>query len=393
MQGMTEASSKTDQKKKWMPWGKDKKCKGTDRETERVWQIVPWGCCRFSSSTCLLCYFLSSCSHTHQQGEQPWLYLIPSLYILYHSSFSCVGGQLCSSGHFELYRSVGDCVYVFAVILCLVNVHEQKVNISTGHTCYHKHTHWCNVSLCYWWRKKQLSWCKPIETHMQMNHGNTNNKPRLVTWFWWSKNTQKDELPDRSPELAVTKTQLSLGRNGRRRIWRFRVMFTVDLPSLYASLSWTDQHRQLRCQIITSYTSPEEAHRSLFIPYKHQDMGTLSLFLGLPSHPSSISIFVPFQTSHSLINLLIRNYANDPKKLRERVCVSEGVSVCVLWRACPKKIQPAEKSSSKAVKPSSSRLSSSSTPSWERRQGGGRERRDETQDQRVVALEAAWEKY
>lgn len=31
---------------------------------------------------------------------------------------SCVGEQLCSSSHFELYRSVGDCVCVFVVILC-----------------------------------------------------------------------------------------------------------------------------------------------------------------------------------------------------------------------------------------------------------------------------------
>lgn len=41
------------------------------------------------------------------------------------------------------------------------------------------------------------------------------------------KNTQKHELPSRSPELAVTKTQLSLWRERRMRKWRFRVMFTV----------------------------------------------------------------------------------------------------------------------------------------------------------------------
>lgn len=74
-----------------------------------------------------------------------------------------------------------------------------------------------------------------------------------------AKNTQKHKLPNRSPELAVTKTQLSLGRK-RRRIWRFRVMFTVYFSSLYVSLSWTDQRRQLRCQIITSHTFLGERH-------------------------------------------------------------------------------------------------------------------------------------
>lgn len=45
---------------------------------------------------------------------------------------------------------------------------------------------------------------------------------RLNTWFSWSKNkrhTQTEtELPNRSPELAVTKTQLSLGRKRKMRI-------------------------------------------------------------------------------------------------------------------------------------------------------------------------------
>lgn len=44
--------------------------------------------------------------------------LIPSL-SSHLSSFYCMGGQLCSSSHFELYRSVGDCVCMFAVFFCL----------------------------------------------------------------------------------------------------------------------------------------------------------------------------------------------------------------------------------------------------------------------------------
>lgn len=49
------------------------------------------------------------------------------------------------------------------------------------------------------------------------------------------QNTQthtKAKLPSRSPELVVTKTQLSLGRKRRRRICRFRIVFTDDLLSL-----------------------------------------------------------------------------------------------------------------------------------------------------------------
>lgn len=203
----------------------------------------------------------------------------------------------------------------------------------------------------------------------------TNNKPMFDTWFWWSKiNTQKHQLPNRSPELAVTKTQLSLGRK-RRRIWRFRVMFTVDLSSLYASLSRTDQHRQLGCQIIISHTFLGEAHRSLCISYKHNYFRTLSHSLSVNSQICPPYLFLSLSKSLSLThNFLIRNYANDPKTERKGVRQCGFYSTCTVLSLSQNKIQPTEKSSSKGCQPSSSPLSSSSTPSWERRQRGRRER-------------------
>lgn len=146
--------------------------------------------------------------------------------------------------------------------------------------------------------KNSKSWCKPIEICMQMNHGNTNNKQRLHTWFWWSR--KHSELPNRSPELVVTKTQLSLRRKKRRRVWWFRGMFTVDLSSLFARLSWTDEHRQLGCQIITSHIFLSKAHRSLVVSHKHQYRGTLILFRSPLSHPSPLIYFRPFPSlSHT----------------------------------------------------------------------------------------------
>lgn len=189
-------------------------------------------------------------------------------------------------------------------------------------------------------QKRTCKWTMVTQaTNQDLTHGSDG-----------AKNTQKHKLPNMSPELAVTKTQLSLGRKRRRKIWRFRVLFTVDLSSFSASHSWTDQGRQLGCQIITSQTLFGETHRSLFMSHEHQYMEHFLSFSVLFSHQSSVSIFVPFQTLPLLINLLIRNYANDLKTKRTSVR-QYGVSVRVLWRVCPKKIQPAEKSSSKTVSP------------------------------------------
>lgn len=201
----------------------------------------------------------------------------------------------------------------------------------------------------------------------------TNSKPIFDTWFWWSKiNTQKHQLPNRSPELAVTKTQLSLGRK-RRRIWRFRVMFTVDLSSLYASLTWTEKHRQLGCQIIISHTFLGEAHRSLCISYKQILQNTISLSVNSQICPPYLFLYLSKSLSLTH-NFLIRNYANDPKTDRKSVSQCGCYSTCTVLSLSQNKIQPTEKSSSKGCQPSSSPLSSSSTPSWERRQRGRRER-------------------
>ena len=137
------------------------------------------------------------------------------------------------------------------------------------------------------------------------------------------------------------------------------------------------------CQTITSNSFLWERNRgreTQISPHR-KHLGTLSLFLSLLSHAST-SISVPFQSSSpSLIKLLIRNYAIDPKTERERaqvcVCASVGVALHVfaLCRARPKKkIQPCREKLFKRLQPSSS-LSL-----------------EEDKDQRLVVLEAAWEK-
>lgn len=172
------------------------------------------------------------------------------------------------------------------------------------------------------------------------------------------------ELPNRSPELAVTKTQLSLGRKRRRRIWRFKTVFTQnELSSLYVSLSWTDQQRQLECQIITSHTFFQGAHRfsPSLTPIHRETLAILSLL----THTSYL--FSSLSKPPLPINLLIRNYANDPKT--ERKSVRQVWVLLYVYVFCAelvlkkkKKIQPAEKISSKAVNPAPL-LSSSSIPS------------------------------
>lgn len=72
-----------------------------------------------------------------------------------------------------------------------------------------------------------------------------------------------------------------------------------------------------------------------------------------------------------LINMLIRNYANDPKT--RRVCVCLCVSVCMGAVQLFNKFEPAEKKLFKVCRASIKLLSSSSTSSERRRQGGGSE--------------------
>ncbi len=147
-----------------------------------------------------------------------------------------------------------------------------------------------------------------------------------------------------------------------------------------ASHSWTDQHRQLGCQIITLHTFLRETQINLHL----HTWNTFSLFsLRLPF------LFSALSNLSLLINLLIRNYANDPKTERKRVRQWRCWCVCTVTSLSPKK--PHRDKLFKGCQRSSSRLSSSSTPSWEKRQRGGREE-DKSQDQRVAALEVAWEK-
>lgn len=74
-----------------------------------AWRIRPWGRCLYIY---LPAYILTDSSR-----------LIAPFLCLLSTVLCCVGRQLCSSSsHFELYRSVGDCACVFAVILYLVNV-------------------------------------------------------------------------------------------------------------------------------------------------------------------------------------------------------------------------------------------------------------------------------
>ncbi len=56
-----------------------------------------------------------------------------------------------------------------------------------------------------------MSWCKPIDIHMQMNHGNTNNKPRFDTWFWWSKKHTKTQVTEQVSRTSCDKDTIESG--------------------------------------------------------------------------------------------------------------------------------------------------------------------------------------
>lgn len=58
--------------------------------------------------------------------------------------------------------------------------------------------------------------CKPIETHMQMNHGNTKkHTARLNTWFSWSKNkkthTNRDRVTEQVSRTSCDKDTIESG--------------------------------------------------------------------------------------------------------------------------------------------------------------------------------------
>lgn len=97
----------------------------TDRETEQVWQIVPWGCFRFYSSTCLPSFpFLP---HRHQQ--QPG-FISHSLNLSFSTPHSHVWEDSCAAA--AILNYIGQWEIVFAVILCLMFIQklQSSKNIS-----------------------------------------------------------------------------------------------------------------------------------------------------------------------------------------------------------------------------------------------------------------------
>lgn len=85
----------------------------------------------------------------------------PPLYILYHFSFPAWENS-CAAAAILNYIGQWEIVFVYLLLFYVQNssLLKQKrqwesVNISTGHICYYKHTHSCNVFLCYWCGEKQ----------------------------------------------------------------------------------------------------------------------------------------------------------------------------------------------------------------------------------------------
>lgn len=189
-----------------------------------------------------------------------------------------------------------------------------------------------------------------------MNHGNSKKQTKTWHMVLMEHETHKNtKLPNRSPEPAVTKTQLSLGRKGRRRIWSWsQLTSSVSSEPQFTTHSWGVK------------LSP----RTQITPHhKQQHITTHYCFLYLLSHTSAVS-FSSLSKPLLLIKLLIRNHANDPKTKS----VSVGVILCKCAKLVLKNATRREKLF-KGCQPSSSALSSSSIPSWEKRQRGGRQER------------------
>lgn len=127
------------------------------------------------------------------------------------TSFPCVGVQLCSSRHFELYRSVGDCLYA-AIILAGLATETMTLASVHGFDAVNTLRHSMTSSSAS--EKERIPNANQEEhtcTRAQKGHLKTGH-----TLLREQRTLKKQELPNRSPELAGTKTQLSLGREKNR---------------------------------------------------------------------------------------------------------------------------------------------------------------------------------
>lgn len=186
----------------------------------------------------------------------------------------------------------------------------------------------------------------------------TNNRYGLIHGSEGGKRANKQtkqhsehELPNRPPELAVTKTQSSLGREKRRGGFGGLDSAQVDLSAEVSNshLTHTDLTR----------------HRSSSLTQR-----ALHLSCSLLSHQSPPSIFGPFPPSPMSRNELIRNYANDLKN-QEEECAS-------VWVYCDELVLKKKSNlQRKALQRLSAQLRSRLILlllARERRQRGGRER-------------------
>lgn len=171
-----------------------------------------------------------------------------------------------------------------------------------------------------------------------MNHGNT-NKPRLDTWFWWSKkNTQVTEQVSRT---SCDKDTIESVEKEEKQDFQIQSQFTVDFFVCEPQLDWSAQ------------TAAVSNYHFTHFPWRDRsssltNTNTWEHFISL-----SISIFVPFPNlSPLLINLLIRNYANDPKTERKSVSQCGCYSVCLYCAELVlKKSNPQRKALQRAVSP------------------------------------------
>lgn len=163
-----------------------------------------------------------------------------------------------------------------------------------------------------------------IVTNMQMNHGNKANQDS--THGSYAAKTHKTRVTKQVSRTSCDKDTIESAE--KEEMWRFRVRFTVDLSSSNVSLSCSDQHRQLRCQIITLLSKWRSKNTSLYHSWTPKHGNIFSLLQ--PSLPFGLHIyFCPFPNHLLLTSLLIRYYANDPKTVRKCVCQCGCYSVCM----------------------------------------------------------------
>lgn len=132
------------------------------------------------------------------------------------TSFPCVGVQLCSSRHFGLYRSVGDCVNAAVVLvglatdtMALASVHTFDAINTLGHSI----TTSCASEEE---RKKKKKDCRDAN---QQKH-----TCRRTTRFWGSRGHSKTRVTEQASRISCDKDTIESGEKEEQGLQSCRQM-------------------------------------------------------------------------------------------------------------------------------------------------------------------------